>query len=262
MHKIYCILREATQQIQQNGFVTKNMNKTYQEANCWTWKYHRIQRSKWCWRLWWHWAPVFQWHCMGWGWTQTPIWHSTPQTCCWGFQRFWAWGTLREKSMLSPSPSTRRNQWTLLLLCWACWSQLKQERFGYHSVRPQQGLQTPKLMDKAKDSPTGHSPWGVFSAHASNQLLVKETCSTLCGWAVASKERQFSFQKNFLPSRPTVCWAIQHCHPAWKIPSDHPSLIPAIPFPDPHDNLIPLHQWEQKSTIIITAGLLRQQGDF
>lgn len=74
----------------------------------------------------------------------------------------------------------------------------------------------------------------------SNQSLVKETCSTLCGWPVASKERQFFFQAHCLLSNTTLPTRLEN-------PFRHPSLIPAFLFPDPHNNLIPLHQREHRS---------------
>lgn len=99
---IYCFLRGKSADSAKHFCNT--IMKTYLEANWWTWQSHCIQRSKWGWRLWSRWDAVSQWHCRGWGWTQTPRWYSTLGTRCWRLQRFWVWGNLHEKNTLPPSP--------------------------------------------------------------------------------------------------------------------------------------------------------------
>lgn len=98
-----------------------------------------------------------------------------------------------------------------------------------------------KTHSQSKDSPTEHSPWEVFPAHGLGYQAISER-----NFAAANKEREFSFQAHCLLSNRTLSSSLEN-------PFRHPSLIPAFTFPDPHNNLIPLHQREQRSTTVITA---------
>lgn len=104
----------------------------------------------------------------------------------------------------------------------------------------------PQTHSQSKDSPTEHSPREVFPAHGLGYQATSERNLLSTAWLSSDNQGEFSFQAHCLLSNRTLPSTLGN-------PFRHPSLIPAFPFPDPHNNLIPLHQREQRSTIIITA---------